>query len=259
MLPVSSADADIYDRLMTVIETSQGRLAILIAVCNERSLRERIIQSYEEEARQAQIAPYRIELSRGGSIRGKLLELRQAHTYLQEGGEAVVTVTGAELLPGYNLTAEDLQKTPLEEFFGYLQWTREGMREFPFPVVLWLNHRLMKEISFKAPDFWSWRKGVFWFAEETSTDLPTKTFDNQISVVGNKNDRDIPVFNDDKTPSLVRVYSWLKDKATDIFLSSSIRNTSQVMMELQETIAELEATDPNSPNLANLYERLGDN
>ena len=118
MLPVSSADADIYDRLMTVIETSQGRLAILIAVCDERGLRERIIRSYEEEARQAQIAPYRIELSRVGSIRGKLLELRQAHTYLQEGGEAVVTVTGAELLPGFNILAEDTQKTPLEDFLA---------------------------------------------------------------------------------------------------------------------------------------------
>ena len=234
MLPVSPADADTYDRLMTVIETSQGRLAILIAVCDGRGLRERIIQSYEEEVRQAQIQPYRIELSRGGSIRGKLLELRQTHTYLQEGGEAVVTVTGAELLPGYNLTAEDVGKTPLEEFFGYLQWTREGMREFPFPVVLWLNHRLMKEISFKAPDFWSWRKGVFWFSEESETIAEFTT----------------PLFSSDPRGGNARLTVGQTGQTTNEFLPP--------LKELQQTITELEAIDPDSPNLATLYERLGD-
>ncbi len=234
MPSLSPNHEDTYDRLIAAIETSQGRLAILIAVCDGRSLREQVIRSYEAEARQAQIAPYRIELSWGGSIRGKLLELRQAHIYLQEGGEAVVTVTGAELLPGYNLTAEDVGKTPLEEFFGYLQWTREGMREFPFPVVLWLNHRLMKEISFKAPDFWSWRKGVFWFSEESETIAEFTT----------------PVFSSDPRGGDARLTLGQTEQTSDKFLPP--------LVELQETIAELETTDPDSTNLATLYESLGD-
>ena len=228
MLPVSPAYADIYDRLMTVIETSQGRLGILIAVVDERRLREQIIQSYEQEARQAQIEPYRIELGRGGSLRGKLAELREAHPHLQEGGAAVITVTGAELLLRFNLRAEDEQKTPLEEFFGYLQWTREGMREFPYPIVLWLNHRLLKEISFKAPDFWSWRKGVFWFSEEFAKPL-------EVTI---------------KNHSINGQLQIAQQYNTQEFLPP--------LMELQQTIAELEATEPDSPNLANLYESLGD-
>ncbi len=232
MLPVSSTYADIYDRLMTVIETSQGRLGILIAAVDERQLREQIIQSYEQEARQAQIEPYRIELGRGGSLRSKLAELREAHPHLQEGGEAVITVTGAELLLRFNLRAEDEQKTPLEEFFGYLQWTREGMREFPYPIVLWLNHRLLKEISFKAPDFWSWRKGVFWFSEELEP--PQEVFGNVL------------------TGGIVAGQAHITGQisSTDEFLPP--------LVELQQTIAELKATDPDSDNLATLYKRLGD-
>jgi len=236
VLPVSPAYADIYDRLMTVIETSQGRLGILIAVVDERRLREQIIQSYEQEARQSQIEPYRIELGRGGSLRSKLAELREAHPHLQEGGEAVITVTGAELLLRFNLRAEDDQKTPIEEFFGYLQWTREGMREFPYPIVLWLNHRLLKEISFKAPDFWSWRKGVFWFSEELDTN-------SNIFYDGSSN-HDGSIVAGDTNQIIGRANSQ------DKFLPP--------LVELQQTIAELKATDPDSDNLATLYKRLGD-
>jgi tetratricopeptide (TPR) repeat protein len=55
-------------------------------------------------------------------------------------------------------------KTLQDKFFGYLQWTREALRDFRFPVVLWVTYQVLNNLSRKAPDFWSWRKGVFRFA-----------------------------------------------------------------------------------------------
>ena len=51
----------------------------------------------------------------------------------------------------------------LSRFFGYLQWTREGLREFPYPIVLWVTPKILSRLIIKAPDFWSWRSGVFRF------------------------------------------------------------------------------------------------
>ena len=45
-----------------------------------------------------------------------------------------------------------------------MQWTREALREFHYPIILWVNKQLKNNIIKKAPDFWSWRKGVFPFA-----------------------------------------------------------------------------------------------
>ncbi|HEY9749534.1 MAG TPA: tetratricopeptide repeat protein [Allocoleopsis sp.] len=150
-----------YDDLVGAIEASEGILSLLIAVCDDSTLRDQIIDRYEAEL-QSQMRCYRLPIIRGEpSLRQTIAQAVQGDEYLEQGGRAVFTVTGAEQLFFLKLGQERSQQ---EIFFGYLQWTREGLREFPYPIVLWVTNQLLKELTKKAPDFWSWRKGVFRFA-----------------------------------------------------------------------------------------------
>jgi tetratricopeptide (TPR) repeat protein len=153
-----------YDLLVVSIEASEGSLSPLIAVCDDRVLREQIIQRYEQELAPT-ILSYRLELNRGEpSLRAAIAAwAEQNPLVLHQARQVVLTVTGAEELLWLNLKSDDPDKSELDKFFGYLQWTREGMREFPYPIVLWVTTRIVKLLSQKAPDFWSWRKGVFRF------------------------------------------------------------------------------------------------
>jgi hypothetical protein len=154
---IAEANAEIYDRLLVSIEAGIGLLQIFIAVCDADRQREQIITNYERE-----IAPnihhYRVNLDRQEP------SLRHAVASAVTAKEsAVVTVLGAETLGLLRRNDESLDK-----FFGYLQWTREALREFQMPIVLWIPSRILKEIAKQSPDFWSWRNGVFQFRSEPS-------------------------------------------------------------------------------------------
>ena len=215
-------NAEIYEALISLIENSQGRLAPIIVACDDWALRQRVIEQYETEAQQAQIRPYRVRLGQEPSVRAGLAQLKNEHDSLQQGGKAVFTITGAEMLLRVTLKPEDDQ-SELDKFFGYLQWTREGLREFRYPIVLWVTYRILKEMSRRAPDFWSWRKAVLRFVTETE-----------------------PAVSAVAQPSLP---------------SGSIAPQSNDFLppldELQAEIQQLEATSPASPNLATLYDQLG--
>ncbi|WP_204150850.1 tetratricopeptide repeat protein [Leptolyngbya sp. CCY15150] len=215
-------NAATYEALISLIENSQGRLAPIIVACDDWLLRQRIIEQYETEARQAQIQPYRVRLGQEPSVRAALAKLKDEHDYLQQGGEAVFTITGAEVLLRITLKPEDKQ-SELDKFFGYLQWTREGLREFRYPIVLWVTYRILKDMSRRAPDFWSWRKAVLRFVTETEPAISTVA-----------------------QPSLPT--SSITPQSND-FLPP--------LNELQAEIQQLEATAPTSPNLATLYDQLG--
>jgi tetratricopeptide (TPR) repeat protein len=159
-LELTDQNADSYDDLLVSIEASEGMLSLLIAVCDDGNFREQIIQKYETEL-EPEIRAYRVILARGEpSLRAAIAQLVQSDEYLQQGGRAVLTVTGIEQFYFLKLGEE---RSEQELFFGYLQWTREGMREFPFPIVIWLTPQIQASLSKKALDFWSWRKGVFRF------------------------------------------------------------------------------------------------
>jgi tetratricopeptide (TPR) repeat protein len=72
----------------------------------------------------------------------------------------VITVEGVVSLSSF---ASEGERSPVDKFLGYLQWTREGMRQFVFPIVIWVTEHIHNEISRKAQDFYSWRQGVFFF------------------------------------------------------------------------------------------------
>jgi len=213
---------EIYDQLISLIENSQGRLAPIIVSCDDASLRQRIVRRYESEARQVEIRPYRIALGQEPSLRAGLEALKQQEEHLQQGGKAVFTVTGVELLLRVKLNPQD-EQSELDKFFGYLQWTREGLRDFRYPIVLWVTQRILREMSHRAPDFWSWRKAVLRFADE----LPYAP----------------------RLPVVVSQSQSTQDNSTAKFLPPPT--------ELQAEIAELTVTDPEAPGLASLYDRLG--
>jgi tetratricopeptide (TPR) repeat protein len=72
----------------------------------------------------------------------------------------------------------DEEQSQQEKFFGYLQWTREGMRDYPFSIVLWLHNNLLQNLIKKSPDFWSWRAGVFRFVSHQKNTVSPRDIEN---------------------------------------------------------------------------------
>jgi CHAT domain-containing protein len=159
-----SINEDSYDGLVSLIEASQGVLSLLIASCKPGDFQTQIINRYE-----AELAPnipcYRVVLNqKEPSLRAALEQLVKDCPELKEPhASAAITVTGTEALMEFVSQADSNHRSELSRFFGYLQWTREGLREFPYPIVLWVTPNILSRLSLEAPDFWSWRSGVFRF------------------------------------------------------------------------------------------------
>ena len=156
-----------YLKLIVALEASQGILNLLIAVCDDRNLRENLIRQYETELRQQDFLTYRVRVrNQDPSLRYALAQLVEKEPDLQQAKPAVITVLGVDELLSVKL---DAPKSEQDRFFGYLQWTREALRQFRFPIVLWLTEPILVRLAERAPDFWSWRGGVFWFTRESTT------------------------------------------------------------------------------------------
>jgi tetratricopeptide (TPR) repeat protein len=210
----------IYESLISLIENSQGQLAPIVVGCDEVRLRERVIERYERDAKSAKVQPYRVLLGTEPSLRAGLAEVVEREVYLQEGGEAVFTVLGANTLLWVKLRDEDTQ-SEIEKFYGYLQWTREGLREFRYPIVLWVSIRILREMGRRAPDFWSWRKASFQIGTE----------DQRLAEINREPiEASRSVTEDEPLPPLD---------------------------ELLQELEELKARSPDSPNLPTLYSKIG--
>ncbi|MEG4144363.1 tetratricopeptide repeat protein, partial [Microcoleus sp. Pol12B5] len=159
-----SINEDSYDRLVSLIEASQGVLSLLIASCKPGDFQTQIINRYEAELA-GHIPSYRVVLNqKEPSLRAALEQLVNDRPELKAPhASAAITVTGTEALRDSVSQADSNHKSELRRFFGYLQWTREGLREFPFPIVLWVTPNILSRLSLEARDFWSWRSGVFRF------------------------------------------------------------------------------------------------
>jgi tetratricopeptide (TPR) repeat protein len=219
--PVTTSNEDTYESLISLIENSQEQLALIIVACDDLQLRQRTIERYEREAKQSQIRCEQIVLGMEPSLRAGLAKLGIEN---QDG--VVVTVTGAEWLLRVKTRATDAQ-SDLDKFFGYLQWTREGLREFRYPVVLWVTFPILREMSRRAPDFWSWRKAVLRFESEASEE----------SIV--------PVMRDLNPPE--RLFD--REDNNDF-----IPPPAEILSEIHQ----LESNNPTSPNLATLYAKLAE-
>jgi tetratricopeptide (TPR) repeat protein len=212
---------DNYEGLISTIEISQGMLVLIIASCAPGAFQDELIDRYEAELAPS-IPSYRIELDRSEpSLRQALEELVERQPELKESkAPAAITVTGAANLRSIPL-GDTETNSALDRFFGYLQWTREGLREFPYPIVLWVTPQILTRLSAKAPDFWSWRGGVFRFTAP---------------VVAKNGFRSMPM----------RTSSLKTERTSDLPIN-----------ELLEQVAQIEAKNPHSPALATLFDRLG--
>ncbi|MEG4205016.1 tetratricopeptide repeat protein [Microcoleus sp. Pol7_A1] len=189
MSNLNSQNPDNYEDLLVSIEAGKDILNLLIAVCDDSDCRDRLISNYEAEL-EPDIRRYRVELARGEpSLRSAIANLVEQEAYLQQRGKAVITVTGVEKLRFFKQFGEI--RSEQEVFFGYLQWTREAMREFPFSIVLWVTRQIEILISNESPDFWSWRKGVFRFDTKKTAAVPKTEFEPFRSLV-EEDDREPP-------------------------------------------------------------------
>jgi hypothetical protein len=117
-------------------------MGIIFAICDDPELQTEIIDRYEQELTNY-IRPYCLELpSIHPSPSGMVRILVEKENYLQTKGAAVVTIVGANQLSTSKLSVEwDHEHTnDLGRWFGFLQWTRESFRNYPFPVVFWVNN-----------------------------------------------------------------------------------------------------------------------
>jgi tetratricopeptide (TPR) repeat protein len=215
---IASPNEATYESLISLIENSQEQLALIIVACDDLQLRQQMIECYEREANLEQIRVERIVLGTEPSLRAGLARLA-----LPPAARVVVTVTGAEWLLRVKTRSAD-EQSDLDKFFGYLQWTREGLREFRHPIVLWVTFPILREMSRKAPDFWSWRKAVLRFTSEASEPI-------------------IPLVQE-------HVSAKEFDRQNDDFLPPPA--------EILSEIHQLEANNPASANLATLYQKLAE-
>ncbi|NEO97585.1 MAG: tetratricopeptide repeat protein [Symploca sp. SIO2E9] len=249
---VDNKNQKAYEDLLVSIEASEDILSLLIAVCDDNDCRLGVIQQYETDV-QPQIRPYRVALTpTQPSLRAAIAELVETEEYLSDGGRAVLTVTGAEKLFFLKLGEERSQQ---EIFFGYLQWTREGLRQFPYPIVLWVTNQILVDLSKQAPDFWSWRKGVFRFVSKKTGLIPSteikgvaiknlSSAQSRNALIENQENADINTFP-----------SWRYSR--DLTLEED-QNQLIPLADLQALIEQTEQQrGAKDSNLAILYERMG--
>jgi tetratricopeptide (TPR) repeat protein len=209
-----------YERLMVSLEASQGKLDLLIAVCDDPNLQEAITQQYATELQHQGITHHRVFVRRqDASLRYALEQLVQEKPELQHESSGVVTVQGLGDLLAFRLGAETSEQ---ERLLGYLQWTREALREFSFPVVIWVSRALLVQLAEKAPDFWSWRGGVFWFTGETDA---------------------------------LQLVESVASAPQKVALAKAIEPDLAALLQWIEQLEQQQGRD--APQLASLYERLG--
>jgi tetratricopeptide (TPR) repeat protein len=213
-------------RLIQSIEASYGELNLLICICDNPYYRDEIIHDYEAELSAKGINCDRVQIDRDRpSLKQSLLD-RQPNSNPQR--SEIVTVMGIDGLLNVNrerdfASATTVNRSAQEQFFFSTQWTREALREFRFPVILWMTESIAGELSRQAPDFWSWRGGVFEFVRPMT------------AVNGEFDRTDLTIDLD------------------DFEVSKSSANPEAIQAQIDKILA----TDPNSPLLRSLYLSLG--
>ncbi|NMF82730.1 tetratricopeptide repeat protein [Nodosilinea sp. P-1105] len=219
---LSSLNDREYRKLLLALTLDTQRLELLIAITDDRNLQDQLIAAYEADLKAEDITPLRARLDPNRpSLRATLEELAAQTPALQAGEPAVVTVLNAGELLGVRL---DDEKSEQEKFFFSLQWTREALRKFTFPIVLWLPDAVATRLAQQAPDFWSWRGGVFEFVAEA------------------------------REPAVGRELLAMPMRG----LQDEPQKSPIAIADLQQQVAQLEQTAPESPLLITLYNNLGE-
>lgn len=139
----ANSNRNTFDKLLVSLQAGINTLQLFIGICDADRQREQLIEKFSLFLA-PEIYTYRVQLdSQEPSLR---LAVEQQVTNRQQ---AIAMVVGIKSL---GLAKDDLT---LDCFFGYLQWTREGMRVLNMLIVLWIPSRIHALISRKALDFYS--------------------------------------------------------------------------------------------------------
>jgi tetratricopeptide (TPR) repeat protein len=215
-----------FRKLLLSVQASLKQLNLLIAICDHPTYREELIRDYEAQLTAKGITCLRVQLDRHQtSLKQALLTLAAEEPALHEDIPVMVTVCGADQMLSVRL---DEEQSAREQFFFSLQWTREALRQFQFPIVIWLTEQIVRELTQQAPDFWSWRGGVFQFVR--------------------------PLWRSDNRPTGEFQDFQLEEKPKK---PTSLAESRLKIQDLKQQIATLEAQEPESPLLPSLYSSLG--
>lgn len=139
LYPVNDTISHNHQQIHTLaraITKMQGSFSLLLLRCNYESLREKMVAELKQKCSlnftELKLDPESQTLY--GSIKAEL-EPNYPSVLIVYGLESVVAID--ELLHSANLV-------------------REAFRNFPFPLVLWINDKLWKKLNRNAPDFTSW-------------------------------------------------------------------------------------------------------
>jgi tetratricopeptide (TPR) repeat protein len=212
-----------FRRLVVSLKASCDRLNLLLAIGDNWRYRDELIADYEAELTAAGVQCHRVTVNRSQpSLKDSLQALVAEQPELADkDAPTLVTVLGADELLNIQLSEP---KSAQEQFFFSVQWTRESLRQFQFPLVIWLTPAIAANLAQQAPDFWSWRGGTFEFSRPIAQDV-TMQLAGELELQ--------LVAPDEAEPAV--------DPAT-----------------LEAQIAELIAQAPDSPLLASLYNSLGE-
>ena len=226
---IAVANQRVLRRLAIAIKAGNGKLNLLVAVADRAVERDAWIGEYEAIlSEKGMRRSYRVKLdSRRPSLKQSLLDFQADGVALKK-GEFVSVLGAAELL---DLRLEKGERSSLEKLLFSLQWTREALRAFNCPIVLWVSNKVADALATASPDFWSWRgNGLFEFESERRAERVLQ-----------------PVNLD-----LQGTVSVLKPRRADD--ESELGRKAAVQWEELEALL---ASEPDSPLLASLYRGLG--
>ncbi|NJN71446.1 MAG: tetratricopeptide repeat protein [Limnothrix sp. RL_2_0] len=219
-MELNTTNQDNLWEIVVAVESNLQHLGLFLAVCDQDALRKTAIQQYEQELAAQGIICHRVSLNSDDPSLYRAV--REGFEQIDNSDQPMMfSVEGGVGLS--ETVAANEEKSPLAKFLGYLQWTREAMREFEFPIVIWINGAVYDEIAREAPDFYSWRQGVFFF--ERQPILGVGQLEKAVIVQGEG--------------------QIIDDIDDDLNLS---------LPELLEYVAQREAKNQYDANLAKLYE-----
>ena len=134
---VAADNEESLQTLLRAITLSQGEFSLILVRCNYIQLRERIVQQLREEC------PVKIrELVLDESVKTLYTTIAQA---LQDEQPNALMVFGLE-------SVEEIERV----IVATNQVREEFRKNFPFPIVLWVNDEVLQKFTRLAPDFDSW-------------------------------------------------------------------------------------------------------
>jgi len=145
--------------LIRAITLSQGEFSLILVRCNYTHLRERIVQQLREKC------PIKLrELVLDESVKTLYTTIEKALTDEQPNALMVLGLELVEAIDNVIVATNQVR----EEF----------RKNFPFPVLLWVNDEVLKKFIRLAPDFDSWTTTIeFAIAAEELIDTVNQTAD----------------------------------------------------------------------------------